>query len=683
MKKIVVVKQHDLQDCGVCSLASIIRYHDGFIPIERLRLDTHTSKDGATAYNILKAAQKYGFETKGIRIDTLENKDIVLPAIAHLKFKNGLNHFVVIYEITKHKVILMDPAQGKVIMKKDKFYEVFSNILLMFYPKEKITYLEKGKSIFQVFLELINSNKKIFIEIIFISILLTIVTITSSYYFKVGLEAITNNTYTAYVKLIILVFLIVVIFKCTFAYMREYLENHLNKNIDVLLQSDFLNHLFRLPSSTLGSRSSTEVLSRIKELNNLKSLYTEIFINFLLDFILMLCSMPILIIINNKLFLVLFFVVIIYFIIGIFTTKPIYKKAYHNITCEEDFNHYLLESIEAFRSIKNLNIMSYILKNIEEKLTIFIYDNFRFNDYLSKEENIKNSINELGFFAINSIGIYLIMKNNLSIANLITFNSLMNFFLNPVKNLIDIIPRFNFLKATFDKINDFINIPTEKLGKRTFFKNHNIKVKNLNFSYNDYQLTLKNIDFSINEGSKVMFKGQSGCGKSTMCKLLNKEFTNYEGVIWIGNKNLKDYSLKTIRENILYVSQDETLFSDTIYNNIVLGRNINDDKLQKIINICMLDQVIDKKPFRLETVINNFNSSLSGGERQRIVLARSLLKDASILILDEVLSEVDYEIERKIINNIKNYFKNKTIIYITHKKQDDLFDQIINFSEVI
>ena len=103
----VVVKQHDLQDCGVCSLASIIRFYDGFVPMERLRLDTHTTKDGATAYNILNAAQKYGFETKGIKIDSLDDCHIILPAIAHLKFKNGLNHFVVIYEITKTKVILI------------------------------------------------------------------------------------------------------------------------------------------------------------------------------------------------------------------------------------------------------------------------------------------------------------------------------------------------------------------------------------------------------------------------------------------------------------------------------------------------------------------------------------------------------------------------------------------------
>ncbi len=679
----IVVKQHDLQDCGVCSLASIIRFYDGFIPIERLRLDTHTTKDGATAYNLLNATQKYGFETKGVKIDSLEDSHIILPAIAHLKFKNGLNHFVVIYEITKTKVIIMDPAQGKVVMKKDKFYEVFSHVLLMFYPKEKITYLEPGKSIWQIFGELILKNKKIFGEIVFISIMLTVTTIASSYYFKVGIEAVTNNTYLAYIKLIFLVFLIVTLFKCTFTYLRGYLENHLNKNIDVLLQSDFLNHLFRLPSATLSSRSSAEIISRVGELNNIKSLYTEIFVNFLLDFILMFSSIPILIMINSNLFFILFFVVIIYFIIGIITTKPIYQKAYRNISCEEDFNNELLESVTTFQTIKNLNITPYILKNIEEKLSIFLYDSFKLNDYLNKEENLKNSINELGFYVINTVGIYLIMKNKLTIANLITFNSLMSFFLNPIKNLIDAIPRFNFFKATFAKINDFINIPTEKLGKRNAFKNHNIEVKKLNFSYNDYHLTLKDVEFSIAEGAKVMFKGKSGCGKSTMCKILNKEFTKYAGAIFIGNKNLKDYSLKTIRENILYVSQNENLFTDTIYNNLVLGRNVTEEKITKIVKVCLLEEVIDKKPFRYETIINNFNNSISGGEKQRLILARSLLKDAKILILDESLSEVDYEIERQIIQNIKTYFKDKTLIYITHKNQDDLFDQVINFQEAI
>lgn len=680
MAKIIIVKQQDIQDCGVCCLSSIISFYGGYVPLERLRLDTHTTSDGATAYNLLNAASKYGFETKGIKVESLDDSNIYLPAIAHLKYRNGLNHFVVIYEITKTKVVLMDPAKGKVTLKRQEFLDVFSNILLMFYPKEKILCLEKGQSIFQVFGNLLLHEKKIFIQIVVVSIILTILTIISSYYFKVGLEAITNNPYLAYFKLIVIIFGIVTIFKCLFTYMRFYLENHLNKNIDVLLLSDFLAHLFKLPSNVIGSRSSAEILARVGELNNLKSLYTELFVDSLLDFILMFTSIPILLIISAKMFLVLFFIIVFYLIIGTLTMKKIYQKAYQNITYEEEFNNYVLESIKSYPSLKNLNLTNFILKTIEEKLSIFLYDNYEFNTYLNKTENLKNWVNEIGFFLVNTVGLYLIIKQSINIADLITFNSLMTFFLNPIKNLIDMLPKYNFFKATFTKISDFINIPVEKLGKRMPLENINLTIKNVSFSYNDLDPTLKDISFKAQAGEIIMFKGKSGCGKSTMCKILNKELTNYQGSIMLGKRNIKDYSLKTIRDNILYVGQNENLFSDTILNNIIMGRNISAAKFDEVTKLCGVEEIVNKKPFRYETFINNGTHSISGGEKQRIVLARSLLKDAKIIILDEVLSEVDYELEQQIINNLKQYFKNKIIIYITHKNHDSLFDKVISFA---
>lgn len=679
MPKVFVTRQQDLQDCGVCCLSSIIRYYDGYVPMERLRIDTHTTKDGSTAYNLLNAASKYGFEVRGVKITSLDDNNIFLPAIAHMKYKNGLNHFVVIYTITKNKVILMDPAKGKVSINRQEFLKNFSQILLMFYPREKIIYLQKGKNIFEVLGTIINSERKLFSQIIVISIILTALSIIGSYYFKIGLDAISDNTYLDYFKLIVLVFGVITIFKCLFFYMRIYLENHLNKNIDVFLLSDFLNHLYKIPSRSIGSRSSGEIISRVRELNNIKSLYTELFVNFLLDFLLALVSIPILISISSKMFLVLFFVVAIYFIIGLFTTKTIYRKAYQNITLEEEFNSYLLESIDTYSTVKNLNLTNYVLKNVEEKLSKYLYDNYTLNNYLNNTDSLKNGINEIGFFVANTVGLFLIIQQQLSITSLITFNSLMSFFLNPLKNLIDILPKYNFFKATFDKISDFINIPTEKLGKRTPFNNYAITVDNVSYSYNDYNLTLKNIAMKIKKGEKVMFKGKSGCGKSTMCNILIKEFLNYQGEIYIGEKNLKDYSLKTIRDNILYVSQKEQLFTASIKDNILLGRNISEEKFLSICKICGVDKIVLKKPFRYETIITNNEGYVSGGERQRIVLARSLLKEAKIIILDEVLSEVDFISERKIILDLKKNYPDKTIIYITHKAQEDLFDTVINF----
>jgi len=148
-----IVKQRDLKDCGACSLQSIILNYKGFVPLEKIRLDTYTDKDGTNALHLINAGKKYGFDSYGIKLTTKEllNKNIILPAIAHLTLKSGVNHFVVIYKITKHKLTIMDPAKGKVIMRKDDFLDVWTNVILFFHPREKILKYSKDKSLSNLF----------------------------------------------------------------------------------------------------------------------------------------------------------------------------------------------------------------------------------------------------------------------------------------------------------------------------------------------------------------------------------------------------------------------------------------------------------------------------------------------------------------------------------------------------
>ena len=159
--------------------------------------------------------------------------------------------------------------------------------------------------------------------------------------------------------------------------------------------------------------------------------------------------------------------------------------------------------------------------------------------------------------------------------------------------------------------------------------------------------------------------------------MLDKYITDYKGDILIGSINIKDLSLATIRKNILYVNQNENILTDTIRNNIILDRNVSEKQFFQICKLCAIDEIVKKKPLRYNTIIGKDIGNISGGEMQRIILARALLNNFQILILDEALSEVDYFLEEKIMKNIREKFKNKTIIYITHKNHDNIFDKIV------
>lgn len=674
-----IIKQRDLKDCGVCSLASIIQNYGGYVSLERIRLDTKTTNNGTNALNIIEASKKYGFDAIGIKVPNLENDAIKLPAIAHLTLKNGYNHYVVIYKITKNKVIIMDPSKGKVVKSKKDFYQNWTNVLLIFYPKRKITVFEKGENLLNLFIKIIYHEKKLFIYIIIFSIFLTIFTVIGSYYFQIMVEAITLNYHKSYLKFFVIVFGLALILKLIFNYIREYLENYINKNIDCLLNVNFINHIFNLPLEVIVSRSAGEIMLRVNELANLKNLFSDIFISCLLDFMLMFISIPLLYNISSSLFLAFFLCLLVYFVIGLISSKLIFKKVYQNLEYESNYNNVLLENITMFNSIKNLNIVEKRLKTIYKSLVEFLFDSFKFSRNINTINNLKRIISDISFFIINTWGFYLVYKSKLNIAELVTFNTLLAYFYNPLKNCIDSIPKYNFLKATYAKINDFLSVDIEKKEKIYKLLNNNIFIDKLSYSYNKENKIFDNYTLNIKSGNFVCLKGESGSGKSTLCKILDKYILDYTGNVFIGNENLKDINRATIRKNITYVNQNEALISDTIRENIILGRKIEEQQFLEICKICCIDKIVDNKIMRFNTTINNEKNNISGGEAQRIILARALLNKFEILILDEALSEVDYDLENKILANIKEKYKGKTIIYITHKNILNVFDKVITF----
>lgn len=676
-----IIRQRDEKDCGVCSLLSIIRYYNGNVPLEQLRLDAKTSNEGTTAWNLIVASKKYGFDAMGMQVENI--RDIKrLPAIAHMNLKKGFNHYVVIEKITKDKIILMDPAKGKVIKSLCEFQNEWSRVVLLFYPKQKIVVLKNEVTLFKIFKKIFASEKKIIKIIVLVSFLLTIFTIVLGYYFQMFNSLYMDKYPINYLKVLVIIFSSITCLKLFLTYYRSYLENHLNKNIDCLITSDFLKHLFNLPLKVITSRKSGEILSRVNELTSIKGLITEIFITYSLDFLLVLITTFLLISINGKLFLILFLTTMIYLFIGIITKKSVFEKAYQNISYEAELNNTILENIKMINSIKNLDSVDNTLNKVEEKLTEYLYDTYKLNIYLNKTKIFKISCYEVGQFLISTYGFYLVYNGVINIVDLITFNTLLSFYFEPLKNIIDCIPKYSFMKASISKINDFLSIKKENLGTATVTDGYGISINHLKYSYNKYQNILDDVNITINEGQFILLQGASGTGKSTLCNILNKNITDYSGDVILGKLNYKDISIKTIRDNITYVGQNENIFTGTIKENIILDNKISDIDLNKVCKICKVDDIISKKTFRLESVIGSDEGNISGGEKQRIILARAVLKNSNILILDEALSEVDINLELEILKNIRESYKNKTIIYISHKKYPNIFDEVINMEAV-
>ena len=682
MPKIEVVKQRDLKDCGACCIETILKYFGGYVPLEKIRDDTCTNVNGTTAYHIIKALCNYGFDAMGVKVRDIFDENIYLPAIAHVILKNGLQHFVVIYKINAKYIYLMDPAKGKIKMTVEEFKEIWDNILILATPVSNILRYTKELSITSLFGKLLTKNKFLFSKILIINFILMILTILGSFYFQVSISSINSNQDVKLTKFIIILFFTILLFKIIINYTKTYYLNYLNKNLDTELFTMFLEHIFKLPLKFVQNRSTGEIVTRIDELRDTKNLFSEIFTTFILNMVLIIGAVISLYLINSKLFFLLCLIIIIYLIVGIIFSKGIYQKIKENIDATTDFNTTLIENVDMNYSIKNLNLVKEFIYRIENKLILMLKSNFSFISILNAIELIKNFIYEIGLFAITTLGIYLIWKGELEILSLVTFNSIILYLFNPAKELVDLIPKYNYLKASFSKLSEFLATEIERdQGGLSKLKGSDIEIKDLTYSYDLYNKIINKVSFNVKSKDKVLLSGPSGSGKSTICKLIYRSLGAYSGNIEFNNTSECDYSLKAIRENVLYVGQNEKLFTGTIRENIICYREILDEEFTKVCRICKLEEIVNKRPNRYNTIINASLNNLSGGEKQRIILARALLKKAKILILDEALSEVNVKLEKEILDDIFKYFKNSTLIYVTHKNVEDKFEHIIRLGE--
>lgn len=672
-----VVLQKDMTDCGICCLQAIIIYYNGYVPLEVIRNDTLTSIKGTDAYHLIMAAKKYGFDAYGEKI--MEINDLIsvtLPAIVHVVINKNYEHYMVLEKIDNKNVYLMDPAKGHVKMTINDFLEIWSNIVLVLYPNTPILKFQKNKPLFLQLYNLIKMEKKLLINLVIVTFLVTICAISYSLFFKI---IIANLMILKIVEInqIITIFAIILMFKIVFDFFRNYYEIYLNKNIDISLKELFVKQIIYLPSYSTKSRQAGEIIARIEELNNYKSLITDFLVSIMLDSIIVIASGIILLMLNKVLFMVLIIMLIIYLIIGLLFNKFINEMINKVINEDTFYNNNLIENITNLESIKHLFIEDKILKHHETLCSSSSYYHFKFEKRMNYLNMIKSIINDFGLLFINVIGIKYIFLDQLTILDLVTFNSILIYFKDPLKNYIDLLPKISFLKNSFNKLSEFFMIPREvfdhektSLGKKICF-NH------VSYAYDNINYIFKDLSFKINSGEKVMLRGRSGKGKSTICKILYGQLDNYDGNILFDNKNAKDCNLTSIRQHIGYLGQNENLFTDTIYNNIVLYRHIDQSLFEAVCEVCEIEDIVKKRKLRYQTMCLEMGKNLSGGERQRILLARILLKQADILILDEALSEVNSDLEQKIIKKLLIYLKDETLIYVTHRPLENNFLKVI------
>ena len=664
-KKYPFTKQEGLKDCAAACMQMIIKYYNGYISINDLNEMLETTKEGVSAFKIIEVSNKIGFKATGIRLNLLElTKSVTLPVIAHVVI-NNYNHYIVVYKIDSFKksVIIADPQSKIKTISFKEFESIWTNVIINLYPVKPIEHRNYEKHL--NYKNIILKNKKTIFQLCYISFIYMILSIVASFYMKYVFDNYLSNFHLIFTVFIL--FIIINLYKIFTNLIRTKILIDLNKNIDIDLSLDIFSKILSLPYGYYRNKTTGEIITRYTELSKIRETISKVLLTLFLDLPLCITSLIIMYFLNSKLTMISLIAVLLYTIIVIAYNRILNDTILEAQIKKAEMNTVLIESINGFETIKGLNLYDYINLKFENKYIKYLKNVIKIDSILNIKENLKEIVNQLIEMIIIFTGVIYVRSETITIGTLMTYNSILVFFLAPIRNLLSLDNSIIESKRIVKRVNEMLK--KEENVKKINIVYSDILIKSLSFKQNE-KIILNKINLHISKGEKVIITGKSGSGKSTLLKILMNYYNDYQGEIKINGINIKSINLKNV-----YISQNETLFTDTIYNNIVLGNN--DSNFSEIVKMCYVDEIINSN-LGYNQIIEENGFNISGGQKQRIILARSIINEFDLLLIDEGLNQIDVELERKILKNLFNKFHDKTIIIVSHRLENmDLYDKLI------
>ena len=683
--KYYCVKQHDITDCGAACLATISKQNGYKIGITQIREVAGTDKQGTNAYGVIKAAEQLGFSAKGVK----GNKDAFfsefpLPCIAHVVVDGSLLHYVVIHKITKKQVIIADPAVGIVKLTPEEFFgEIheegrppkyqWSGVLILLVKNETFKKGDETKGLFSRFFHLLLPQKKLLLHIFVASLLYTVLGILGAFYFKELIDSVLPDGLSKTLTTLSVGVILLNVFKVILNAFRSHLLLYLSQKLDIALLLGYYRHVLELPMNFFGTRKVGEIISRFNDAGKVRDAISGATLTIMIDTIMAIAGAIILYMQNPKLFGIALIMVLLYTIIVACFNRWYEKLNRKQMEDNAQLTSYMVESLNGIQTIKAYNAERKANRETESKFVKLLKSIFHLNWVSNLQSSLKVFVELVGGIVILWVGGVSVINGEMTIGALITFNSLLAYFLDPVKNLINLQPQMQTAVVAADRLGEILDLEAEKT-EREYRKMApesiagDIEIKDLNFRYGTRKLVLEDINLKIEKGQKVAFVGESGSGKTTLSKLLLHMYTAESGDILINGNNIEDIQLECLREKIAYIPQETFLFSGSIFENLTLGMDsATMDDIIEASKMAQAHDFINELPLRYETRLEENGANLSGGQRQRLAIARAMLKKPDILILDEATSNLDSVTERALDRTIHEFSKDMTTIFIAHR----------------
>ncbi len=673
-----IVKQHDIKDCGAACLSMILRHFQLKLPMAKCRELIQVDSNGASIYGLVRGADAVGLKAAGLEgsanelIEGVKKRELTLPLIARVIIDEMLEHYVVVYKMTNRFIYVADPGSGKKKYKYDEFFRLWTGHVVTFEKTDDFKEGNECRGTLSRFIRLLTRQKKLLSVICLCSLFISLIGVAGAFVFQIilsGIEALHENGYGSFSPWRLCSAVIVLyLFQALINILRGYCLAHLSKKIDLSLMLGYYNHITDLPIKHLNNRKTGELLSRFNDAAAIKEAISGAALSLVLDTLMILICIFILYALNPLLFAITLCIIVTYAIVVICFIKPTQAANEKIMEQNAEVTSYIKESLDGIETVKSFGSEAIIKKKTEERFLKLLKHSVKGSVIYTIQDSLSGFVASVGVIVLLGFGSCLVSEHIISLGTLITFYSLLGYFLDPIQRLIDLQPQLQTAIVAADRLNDLLDLDIEENTHEKTPLHNAIEIENLSFRYGNREPVLQNITLNIRPGETVAFVGESGSGKTTLANLIMAFYPPESGKIIIGGKDISTLNPRAVRENIAYIAQDVFLFSDSVWNNLTMGnQSLSEADVKRACQLSMADEFIQKLPMGYHTLLGENGHDLSGGQKQRLAIARALLKKPKILIMDEATSNLDSITENSIKKAINTLEGEITCIIIAHR----------------
>lgn len=674
MKRGIKVKQHDITDCGAACLASICAYHGLRFPVSRIRQYAFTDKKGTNVLGITQAAHKLGLSAKGVRA-LPEALDIVpKPAIAHVIVKEQLQHYVVVYKVTKTHVTYMDPGDGCMHQKtREEFNKEWTKVLVIMEPEESFRRGNEKKSIVSQFMALLMPHKSVMLQALFGALVYSILGLSTAVYVGKITDYVLVDKNLNLLHLMGMIMIAILLLRTFIGAMKSILALKTGQRIDAALILGYYKHLLTLPQQFFDTMRVGEIISRVNDAVKIRTFINNVSLDLAVNVMILFFTSCLMFVYSWKLAVVTLLSAPLFLLVFWGFNRLNRKYQRRIMESAADLESQLVESINSISTIKRFGIEEYANLKTEMRFVHLLKNTFRSIYGAIMAQGGIQFISTGVTIAVLWTGSVLVIDQELTPGALMLFYSLVGYVLSPISSLITSNQTIQDALIAADRLFQIMDLERESDNSQKIVLTPemigHISFENVAFRYGSRKKVFESLHLTIEKGKTTAVIGESGSGKTTLISLMQHIYPIQEGQIRIGEFDIAQVTNESLRSMVGTVPQQIELFAGSIAENIALGDLYPD--MQRIITLAEqlgLKEFIEKLPQNYMTYIGEHGASLSGGERQRLAIARALYKEPEILIFDEATSSLDSVSERFVKQTLKSLAeRGKTIIVIAHR----------------